>query len=138
MLIVLLRIYATARKAVTSTSVYTSFVIGQLAFSLASGALLLYVIFYTPRAWNAAKCLNIAFDAFTKNLCQRTPLFKGLTVSLLSALWIFEIGRWSDDHSRCLTYNTVRDYHCRRLIPIPASRGVHQGGLATKPRLWSW
>jgi hypothetical protein len=76
------------------TSIYTSFIIGQIAFSLASGALCLYIIFYAAQAWDTTRCLTIAFDPLTKNVCQRTPLFKGLTVGLLSALWTVEIGMW--------------------------------------------
>jgi hypothetical protein len=81
------------------TSVYTSIIIGQMLFSLASGALCLYVIFDSTRAWDATKCLTIAFDPFTRNLCQRTPVVKGLTVGFLATLWVVEIGRCTDESS---------------------------------------
>ena len=65
-----------------------------MVFSLASGALCIYILFDSNHAWAASKCLTIAFDPFTKNLCRRTPVFKGLTIGFLSMLWIVEIGRW--------------------------------------------
>ena len=93
-IVITLRIYASARKNTTCTSVFTAVIIGQMVFSLASGALCIYILFDSTHAWAASKCLTIAFDPFTKNLCRRTPVFKGLTIGFLSMLWIVEIGRW--------------------------------------------
>jgi hypothetical protein len=95
------RIYASMARSVTFTSIYTSFIIGQFLFSIASGTLCLYVLFNNAHAWDAARCLAIAFDLFTENLCQRTLVFKSLAAGFLGTLWMIEIGMWAKERFHC-------------------------------------
>ncbi|KAF5370939.1 hypothetical protein D9615_009796 [Tricholomella constricta] len=91
----ILGVYACVVKRRGATSLFTSLVIGQILFSLGSGVLCLYLLFNnTPsQPWNANKCLAIASDSFTRELCQKSALLKGLAIAMFIVMWLVEIGK---------------------------------------------
>lgn len=80
---------AQRRKAV---SLFLSLIIGQLLFSIAAGAMCLYFLFNaTPsQPWDADRCIDTAYDEFTRQLCHKTPLLKGIAVALFIVMWLVE------------------------------------------------
>jgi len=85
-------VYAIAVKGAKQTSFYMSMVIGQILFSLASGALCLYLLFNntTTMPWNVAQCLAVAFDSLARDLCKKTPLLKGFATAMFIVMWLVE------------------------------------------------
>jgi len=81
--------YASISKHLSATSLFTSLIIGQILLSIGSGVLCIYLLFSQP--WDVNKCLTVAFDQFTKNLCQRTDVLKGVTTAMFAVLWLVEI-----------------------------------------------
>jgi hypothetical protein len=73
---------------------YTAIIIGQLLFSIGSGVVCLYLLFQTSPSQDLGidTCKTISFDQFTQNLCQRTPLAKGVAVASFAIMWLVEIG----------------------------------------------
>lgn len=88
-----LGVYACIAKGAGATSLFTSLVIGQILFSIGSGALCLYLLFNTTTAqpWDTNKCLAVAFDKFTRELCRKTVLLKGLAIAMFIVTWLVEI-----------------------------------------------
>jgi len=88
-----LGIYACIVKKRSAASLFTSLVIAQFPFSVASGALCLYLLFNntSSQPWDTDKCMAIAFDRFTRDLCQKTDLLKGLSIATLVVTWLVEI-----------------------------------------------
>ncbi|KAF8066621.1 hypothetical protein FPV67DRAFT_1670114 [Lyophyllum atratum] len=88
-----LGVYACIVKRRGVTSLFTSLVIGQILFSVGSGALCLYLLFNNTRAqpWDADKCLAVAFDKFTQQLCHKTKLLKGFAIAMFIVMWLVEI-----------------------------------------------
>lgn len=94
------RIYGVVQKVARYTSLFASTVIGQLVFNIASGALCLYLLFRTgsngdPSQGNYRQCMDVVVahpnDFFLRNLCERSPLMKGLSVGLFVFMWLTEI-----------------------------------------------
>jgi len=88
-----LGLYACIVKQPGVASMFTSLIIGQIVFSIGSGALILYLLFNnTPsQPWDANHCLAVAVDQFTRQLCAKTDLLKGLAIAMFVLMWIVEI-----------------------------------------------
>ncbi len=106
------RIYSTVQKAARYISLFVTTILGQLVFNIASGALCLYLLFRVgpndpDQVYN--KCMDVVAahpnDLFLRNLCQRSPLMKGLSVGLYVFMWLTEISKslcWYGDASSSL------------------------------------
>jgi len=88
-----LGVYACIAKRAGIASAFTSLIIGQMVFSIGSGALILYLLFNnTPsQPWDASHCLTVAADQFTRQLCTKSGLLKGLAIAMFIVMWIVEI-----------------------------------------------
>ncbi|KAF9465982.1 hypothetical protein BDZ94DRAFT_1159102 [Collybia nuda] len=92
-LISVLGFYAILLKRPGATSFYIAIVIGQLLFSIGSGAICLFLLFKPSRLQDLSsnQCISMFSDIFTRNLCQRTQLTRGLAVASLIVIWLVEI-----------------------------------------------
>lgn len=117
------RIYAALSKRPGLTSLCIAIILGQLLFSIGSGALCLYLLFKTSPSQDlsAFKCVAISSDLFTQNLCQRTSLTKGIAVASLTIIWLVEIGRSICEILASAAQTCSSDGGCRQLLPISAS-----------------
>jgi len=86
-------VYACIAKRMGAMSLFTSLVIGQILFSIGSGALCLYLLFNitTAQPWDTNKCLAAALDKFTRELCGKTDLLKGFAIAMFIVMWLVEI-----------------------------------------------
>ena len=84
-------IYAISLRKTKATSYYLSFTFGHTLFGLVSGILCLYVFWHARSfAWNMDGCLGFAHDAFSKDLCRRGSMFKGIGTALFAVMWLIE------------------------------------------------
>ncbi|KAJ3575407.1 hypothetical protein NP233_g1115 [Leucocoprinus birnbaumii] len=95
-------LYAVIQKSARYTSLFASTILGQLVFNIASGALCLYLLFRGD-VWvgdsgptgGYRQCMDAVVahpdDFFLRNLCERTPLMKGLSVALYVFMWLAQI-----------------------------------------------
>ncbi|RDB25609.1 hypothetical protein Hypma_006122 [Hypsizygus marmoreus] len=81
-----------ARRA-SATSLYTSLILGQILFSIASGIFCIYLLFNgtSSQPWDTQKCIAAAADQFTRIFCQRSKLLKGLATAMFAIMWLVEI-----------------------------------------------
>ncbi|KAF9449866.1 hypothetical protein P691DRAFT_666579 [Macrolepiota fuliginosa MF-IS2] len=93
-------IYGVVQKAARYTSLFASMILGQFVFNVASGALCLYLLFRNgpngdPTLGGYRQCMDVVVahpnDFFLRNLCEQTPLMKGLSVGLYVFMWLTEI-----------------------------------------------
>ncbi|GLB40921.1 hypothetical protein LshimejAT787_0901360 [Lyophyllum shimeji] len=89
-----LGVYACVVRRPGPTALFTSLVIGQILFSIGSGALCLYLLFNTTTAqpWDTRGCLDHAFDTFTKEVCRKSAVLKGFSIAAYIVMWLAEIG----------------------------------------------
>ncbi|KAG6839864.1 hypothetical protein C0991_010998 [Blastosporella zonata] len=61
---------------------------------IASGAFCLYLLFNntSSQPWDTDKCLMVAFDNFTRQLCMKAAVLKGLSIAMFVVMWLVEMG----------------------------------------------
>ncbi|KAF5354040.1 hypothetical protein D9756_006952 [Leucocoprinus leucothites] len=93
-------VYGAVQKSARYTSLFASTILGQLVFNIASGALCLYLLFRNgsngdPSLGGYRQCMDVIVarpdDFFLRNLCERSPLMRGLSLGLYVFMWLTEI-----------------------------------------------
>ncbi|KAG6809655.1 hypothetical protein H0H92_015303 [Tricholoma furcatifolium] len=86
-------LYACLSRDRVATSLFVSFIMGQIIFSIGSGALCLYLLFdnSSSQLWNVENCLASASDNFARQLCKKTAFMKGISVAMFIVMWLVEI-----------------------------------------------
>jgi hypothetical protein len=77
-----------------TVQVFVSMLFVELLFGLGSGTFALYLLFQKKSSETVQHCLADVHDSFGKQLCERSPVLKGVSVALLLVICFIEIRAW--------------------------------------------
>ncbi|KAJ7489154.1 hypothetical protein FB451DRAFT_683563 [Mycena latifolia] len=84
-------LYSALLQRRNAAQAFVSMLFVQLLFGLGSGISVFYLLFKNQSAESVQNCLANVHDSFGKQLCERSPVLKGVSVALLLVICFIEI-----------------------------------------------